>query len=84
MIDYIIHYNESTSPSFYNNTFIRTPASEIQKGLEHFKDTTEAKIESDSSFLEKKVEASVYNAVDKDFPFLLQPTEYLKYDAHAQ
>ena len=31
LIDYNIHYSESTSPSFYNNTFIRTPASEIQK-----------------------------------------------------
>ena len=84
MIDYNIHYSESTSPSFYKNTFIRTPASEIQKGLEHFKDTTEAKIESDSSFRKKIVEASVYNAVDKDFPLLLEPIEYLKYDAHAQ
>ena len=33
---------------------MKTPASEIQKYLEHFKDITEAKIESDSSFLEKK------------------------------
>ena len=84
MIDYNIHYCESTSPSTYNNTFIRTPTSEIEKGLEHFKDATEAKIESDKSFLKKIIEASVYNAVDKDFPLLLQPIEYLKYDAHAQ
>ena len=52
--------------------------------LLYFKDTTEAKIESDSSFRKKIVEASVYNAVDKDFPLLLEPIEYLKYDAHAQ
>ena len=39
--------------------------------------------ENDSSFLEKKtVESSVYNAVDKDLPMLLQPIEYLKHDAH--